>query len=208
MNSTIKSLASIALLALCVCGVSCAHREPAGQTAHPGDRQLSITRTADGATFTEIYTMHAVVAVVDKSTRSVTLEGPEGKKKTFKAGDDVRNFDQIAVGDRVTAQVWEVLAMYLVRNGNPSDTDAAVALAAARAPKGTKPGGFVVSTTEEFATVIAVAPDRAQGNLKVPDGQGHACQVGDNGGLTGREPGDKVSIRHTAGAAIDVEDKQ
>ncbi|HSZ59430.1 MAG TPA: hypothetical protein VK797_27550 [Tepidisphaeraceae bacterium] len=208
MNSTTKSFASIAFLALCVCGVSCASSEPAGETAAPVDRQLSIARTRDGATFTEVYTMHAIVAAVDKSTRSVTLTGPDGKNATFKAGDEVRNFDQIAVGDRVTAQVWEVLAMHLVRNGNPSDADAAAAVAAARAPKGTKPGGFVVSTTEEFATVIAVDPESRQGTLKFPDGKWRSFQVGDNVDLTGVKPGDKVSIRHTEGAAIDVEAKQ
>src|SRR5512144_951541 len=48
----------------------------------------------------------ATVVAIDKGTRTITLKGPE---RTFDvvAGDEVRNFDQIKVGDRVTAKYVE-----------------------------------------------------------------------------------------------------
>jgi hypothetical protein len=197
------------MLVFCTCGVSCASNNSEPAAGGDGtDRQISVVRTSDGATVTELYTAKATVAAVDASTRSVTLAAPDGKKTTFKAGDDVRNFDQIAVGDHVTAQVWEMLAVHLVRAGNPSASDADAALAAGRAPKGAKPGGFVVASTEEFATVIAVDPESRWGTLKFPDGKWRSLQAGENVDLTNVKPGDKVSIRHTEGAAISVEGKQ
>jgi hypothetical protein len=210
----------VALVAACCCGISCASNstkdanandDPVGGTTAKGDdgvdRQVSIVRTSTGATVTELYTAKAVVAAVDKSTRAVTLTTPDGRKTSFKAGDEVRNFDQIAVGDRVTAEVWEVLSIHLVGKGSASDSEADAAVAAGRAPKGAKPGGFLVASTEEFATVIAVDPESRQGTLKFPDGKWRSLQVGPNVDLTNVKPGDKVSIRHTEGAVITVEGK-
>ncbi|HSZ59500.1 MAG TPA: hypothetical protein VK797_27900 [Tepidisphaeraceae bacterium] len=206
--NTIRPLVAMSMLVFCTCGVSCASNNSEPAAGDGTDRQVSIVRTSDGATVTELYTATATVSDIDRSTRSVTLAAPDGKKTTFKAGDDVRNFDQIAVGDHVTAQVWEVLAVHLVRKGNPSASDADAAVVAARAPKGAKPGGFVVASTEEFATVIAVDPESRWGTLKFPDGKWRSLQAGENVDLTNVKPGDKVSIRHTEGAAISVEGKQ
>ena len=213
----LRLFSCIVMVASCCCGISCASNntqpgaDPAGASGASGDdgvdRQVSIVRTSTGATVTEIYTLRAVVAAVDKSTRSVTLAAPDGQKTTFKAGDEARNFDQIAVGDHVTAQIWEVLSMHLTGKGSSSDSEADAAVAAGRTPKGAKPGGFIVASTEEFATVIAVDPESRQGTLKFPDGKWRSLQVGPNVDLTNVKPGDKVSIRHTEGAAISVEGK-
>jgi hypothetical protein len=195
----------------CCCGISCAsnNNDPAAdKNGDDGiDRQVSIVRTSTGATVTELYTAKAVVAAVDKATRAVTLATPDGQKTTFKAGEEARNFDQIAVGDHVTANIWEVLSIHLVGKGNVSDSEPDAAVAAGRAPKGAKPGGFIMASTEQFATVIAVDPESRQGTLKFPDGKWRSLQVGPNVDLTNVKPGDKVSIRHTEGAAISVEGK-
>src|SRR6516165_919506 len=122
----------------CCCGISCAsnNNDPAAdKNGDDGiDRQVSIVRTSTGATVTELYTAKAVVAAVDKATRAVTLATPDGQKTTFKAGEEARNFDQIAVGDHVTANIWEGLSIHLVGKGNVSDSEPDAAVAAGRAP--------------------------------------------------------------------------
>ena len=46
----------------------------------------------------------ATVQAVDKATRAVTLKGPEGNVRTITAGPEVKNFDQIKVGDQVAVR--------------------------------------------------------------------------------------------------------
>jgi hypothetical protein len=203
---TIRFLLSASLLALCACGASCGNNsQPASEVSDGVDRQVSVTRTSDGATVTEIYTTKAVVSAVDKATRSVTLSTADGQTTTFKAGDDVRNFDQIAVGDKVTAQVWEQSSVYL-QQGNPT-TQAEAAVAAARAPKGAKPGGFIVASVEQTATIVALDLDTRQVTVQFADGKWRSFQVGPNINFAKARVGDRLSVRHSEGAAILVQGK-
>ena len=52
----------------------------------------------------EIKTGKATVEKVDKDKREVTLKSEDGKETTIKVPETVRNFDQIKVGDIVTAK--------------------------------------------------------------------------------------------------------
>src|SRR5262245_53627496 len=53
----------------------------------------------------------ATIENVDKAKREVTLKGPEGKTKTVKVGDEVKNFGALKEGDQVVATVTEALAI-------------------------------------------------------------------------------------------------
>jgi hypothetical protein len=59
----------------------------------------------------------ATIESIDKSKREVTLKGPEGKTKTVKVGDEVKNFDDLKEGDQVAATTTEALA---IRVSKPS----------------------------------------------------------------------------------------
>ncbi|HEY5139968.1 MAG TPA: hypothetical protein VIJ25_11725, partial [Methylococcales bacterium] len=49
----------------------------------------------------ELVVITATVKAIDKKNRVVTLQSPEGKVAKVKCGPEVRNFDQIRVGDEV-----------------------------------------------------------------------------------------------------------
>jgi hypothetical protein len=53
----------------------------------------------------------ATVESIDKATREVTLKGPQGKTKTIKVGDEVKNFDRLKEGDQVVATMTEAIAL-------------------------------------------------------------------------------------------------
>ena len=52
----VQFMLAAGMLSLCVCGISCSsnNSQPAGTVGGDGDRELSVTRTSDGATITEI----------------------------------------------------------------------------------------------------------------------------------------------------------
>lgn len=63
----------------------------------------------------------------------------------------------------------------------------------------------MVASTEQTAAVVALYRDTRQATLLFADGKRRAIQAGKNIDLTYVNVGDKVSIRHTEGAAIPVE---
>ncbi len=57
--------------------------------------------------------LSAQVVAIDKATRTLTLKGPKGDRVDLVAGEDVRNFDQIKLGDFVVARYAQALTLEL-----------------------------------------------------------------------------------------------
>ena len=55
----------------------------------------------------------ATIIAIDRTTRDITLKGPQGNWIVVTAGPEVKNFDQINVGDKVHARYIEVLVLEL-----------------------------------------------------------------------------------------------
>src|SRR4051812_12425608 len=110
------------------------------------------TKTVTG----EVTIVTATVEAIDASTRTVTLKGPKGNYVDVVAPDSVTRFDEIKVGDKLTARYYDNLVLRVKHPGDaPVDTDAA---ALTKAP-GAKPGATAASQRTITATITAI--DRA-----------------------------------------------
>ncbi|MGT2508309.1 hypothetical protein [Cupriavidus basilensis] len=70
--------------------------------------------TAPGkAAFSETTKVAATVMKIDAASRTVTLKGPKGRVFDLAVGDEVRNFDQVKVGDKVVAEYKQALTLEL-----------------------------------------------------------------------------------------------
>ena len=58
-----------------------------------------------------------VVDSIDKASRSVVLKNAKGETMKVVAGDEIKNFDQIKVGDNVVASYTQGLVMTLKKGG-------------------------------------------------------------------------------------------
>ena len=135
-----------------------------------------------------VVTVSAKVVALDKDKRLVTLQGPLGNQFRVVAGKEVRNFDQIKVGDELVVTHAEALTLELKKGGD-GIRERVESQGAARAPAGAKPGMASVSRTSVVANVVAVNA-RTQTvtlrgveytvDLRVPDkNQFKAIKVGD-----------------------------
>src|SRR5437773_2555037 len=62
----------------------------------------TMTATAPGkGVAANVVEITASVQAIDKANRTVTIKGPRGRVETVTAGPEVKNFDQIKVGDNV-----------------------------------------------------------------------------------------------------------
>jgi hypothetical protein len=84
----------------------------------------------------------AGVVAIEPSARLVTLRREDGLQFQVKCGQEVRNFDQIAVGDRLRVRYKETLTATLRPAGEAAGPVEGV-VAAGRAEKGATPAGAV-----------------------------------------------------------------
>ena len=111
------------------------------------------TKTLQG----ETKTVTATVEAIDAKTRTLTLKGPEGNYVDVEAGPDVTRFNEIKVGDKITARYYENVVLRVKQPGEKSvDSDADGITRGA----GAKPGGTVAAQRTITATITG---DRSGG---------------------------------------------
>lgn len=169
--------------------------------------------TMPGVVVSKISTLRATVVGVDKGQRLVMLRTDDGREETIKCGPDVRNFDQIEVGDKVSAEYHEATAVYARKPEAAAGaaSDAAQRQATARyskaelAPLGQKPGGLVTDVTETVAKVQDIDYAKRQVTLLGAGGRTRTINVADDvPNLENVKKGDEVVFRHTEALAVSV----
>ena len=76
---------------------------PALAQQHPAASGIAVSVGGKVAVAHEV-TASAIVTAIDKASRTVTLRKADGQSFTVVADDEVRNFDQIRVGDEVVIE--------------------------------------------------------------------------------------------------------
>jgi hypothetical protein len=131
----------------------------------------------------------------------VALTGPQGNTIVVKAGPEVRNLDQVKVGDEVVVEHYESVALFVRSRTEPPH--AAEMAVVAVAPKGQKPGGAVVDTAEITAKVEAIDSGKRTVTLRGQDGKSRIIKVDPSvKGFQDIKKGDEVVVRHTEALAI------
>jgi hypothetical protein len=146
----------------------------------------------------------AEVVRIDKATRTVTLKGAQGDTIEIVAGDDVKNFDQIKLGDIVVARYTIALALKLRKTKGPPE-DVSVSEGSSVAKPGEEPsftGGRQVTAVAE---VVAVDPKESTIKLKGPKGNVVTLDVRNPDQFKVVKEGDQVEVTYTEAVALSVE---
>lgn len=164
----------------------------------------TVTETAPGkGTVTNVAKITASVEAIDAAKRAITLKGPEGKVVTITAGPEVKNFDQIKVGDFLVVRYVEALTLELKKGGTAlrqrTDRDMGVA-----AKPGERPAGAVGTQTTVVADVIAVDAKKQVVTLRGPE-RTVDLKLRDPKQFKLVKVGDQVEATFTEAAAISVE---
>jgi len=150
----------------------------------------------------ETIVVTATVKAIDKPTRKVTFQGPEGNLVVVTAGPEVKNFDQIAVGDKLVIEYSEAVAAAIEPAGGAGSAGARVA---ETAPLGAKPGLVASETVELSAKILSVDKEKRKVTVQGPAGNTRTFRVGKEVERFGEvKPGDDVVIRYTAAIAIKI----
>ena len=95
------------------------------------------------------------ITAIDATTRKITVRGEEGNEVIVNAGEGVRNFSQLAVGDVITLMYRRAVAFDLQPAGS-GEPGAYLDEGAVAAKPGQKPGGAVGETVTVLAPIVAI----------------------------------------------------
>jgi Cu/Ag efflux protein CusF len=191
----------VLILGAALVGAACL---PALAQQKPDAKAAAMVASAPGTgTVASAVSVSARVEAIDKAQRQLTLKGPKGNVQTVTAGPEVRNFDQIKVGDMVVARYVEALTLTLKKDGKElrgtSETQDA-----ARSKAGEKPAGVVGRQVEVTADVIAADAKTQTLTLKGPK-QTVELRVPDPAQFKLVKVGDQIQAVYTEALALSVE---
>jgi hypothetical protein len=148
----------------------------------------------------------ANVVAIDKGTRTVTLRGPQDKTVDVVAGDEVKNFDQIHIGDLVKVRYAQALALELRKTKAIGDlTERA---GSSQAKPSERPAAAAVHQITAIAEVTDVDPQKQQITLKGPRGNIVELDVRNPDQFKVVKKGDQVDVTYTEATAVTVEPAQ
>jgi len=152
----------------------------------------------------------ATVVSVDAATRMLGLQGDDGSTANFAVGEEVKNFPQIRVGDKVVVSYYRGLAAELQPKGTPLSKKVDQLDVGTTSQAGTKPGAGV-GTAVRGTVVIEKADTKANTvTFKRPDGTSRTLPVESPEGrefLAKLKKGDQVEVLYIEAVAIEVRPK-
>jgi hypothetical protein len=148
----------------------------------------------------------ATVTALDQAKRLISLKADDGREFTVEAGEEVRNFSQIEVGDEVTVQYYQALAAEVTK-AEASDDDRAAVLLGARTAEGDRPGGAIATVNTAIVTIDSIDTATSTVSFTDPDGKKRETRVQRDQGrefISQLKPGDCVQLTYGESLAIAV----
>lgn len=148
----------------------------------------------------------ASVTGIDPEMRLVSLQTSNGRELTVEAGEAVRNFEQIEVGDRVEVVFYEALGAEIT-DAPASTGDDPVVVETARAPLGDKPAGATGLVYTAVVTIDDVDADDNTVSFTGPGGYERHVTVRRpemQQFIKELEAGDRVQITYGEALAVSV----
>jgi Cu/Ag efflux protein CusF len=149
-------------------------------------------------------TISATINAIDETNRLVTLAFEDGTVNTVLAGPEVRRFNELKVGDKVTFRYHASAVLQLHKAGETALTSSAKE--GIERSTGSKPGATMAQQVTAIVTVEAIDPVLPSITVKTDDGSRVTYHVENKKNLEGVSVGDRIEITFTRALMISVSD--
>ena len=195
---------SVLALALVSCSVRSFAQDGAKKMIEePGETTL-IEKSDKSVVLSGTVVMTATIQALNVKERIVVLADAEGNVRIVEVIPEVNNFDQLAIGDVVTSEFYESVALQIAEpDAKPMETEGITVISA---PKGAKPGvvkrerrgerGAGGGVNRKYNILRYRAPGKQVAILKVDP------KVST---MTNLKPGKKILVTRTEAVAISVD---
>jgi hypothetical protein len=151
----------------------------------------------------ETVSVTGTVLAIDPGSRRVAVEGDE-RTVVYRVSDEARNFEQVEVGDEITLDYYESVAVAMA---DPDDSGEPLTdVFGVRAPEGTRPGVAGGQITTFVVELVSYNPSTAVATVRLPDGRVTAVTVAEElrRFAATRQPGDRVLVLIEEAVALEV----
>jgi len=155
-----------------------------------------------GGEVVRVTTLNAKVTGIDSATREIALVSRYGEAFKVQAGPEIKNFNQIRVGDSLKISLKERLLVRMAKPGEKLDDEAWIK--GKGAPRGSKPGATASSKEQYVGTVTAIDQRKRRVTLRFSDGSTENFDVRKDIDLSKHYTGEKVLIRLTESLAVSM----
>jgi Cu/Ag efflux protein CusF len=149
-------------------------------------------------------TVTATIKAIDETNRLVTLAFEDGTVTTVLAGPEVRRFNELKVGDKVTFRYHESAILQLHKAGDAVPSSSSKE--GLTRSTGSKPAGLMAQQVTAVVTVEAIDPALPSITFKTEDGDRVTYHVQNKANLEGVKAGDRIEITYTRALMISVAD--
>ena len=158
----------------------------------------AVTKTLTG----EQKTVTATVEAIERSTRVLTLKEQNGEYTEVSVPTDVKRFDTLKVGDKISVKYYENIVLRLKQPGEKAtDTDTA----AITPGTGAKAGATAATQRTITATITAIDPKVPSISFTGPNGWHYSSRVEDKKALAKVKVGDRLDITWTMAVLVSAE---
>jgi hypothetical protein len=152
------------------------------------------TKTVTG----ETKTITASVESIESANREVTVKKPDGTYDVWYIPPNVKQFDTLKIGDKVTARYYENLVVTVKKPGEAAKDEGNAAVT--RASRGATVGHQRTIT----ATITAIDMNAPSITFSGPNGWKYSTRVEDKEALSKVKVGEQVDITWTEATIISI----
>jgi Cu/Ag efflux protein CusF len=143
-----------------------------------------------------------VVEAIEASSRKVTLRKPDGTMVTTVAGPEIKRFNEVKIGDKITARYYDNVVLRLKR---PGESDEVSAVKGTTGSDQALPGGTKAKQMTLTVTITAIDTTTPSITFTGPEGYKYTSKVQDPVALSKVKVGDKVDIVWTEALLVSLE---
>ncbi|MGI9202691.1 MAG: hypothetical protein ACR2Q3_01705 [Woeseiaceae bacterium] len=148
-------------------------------------------------------TMAATVDAIDHEARLVTLRKPDGSSVTFTPSPDVRNLDQVSVGDVLHVEYSQSVSIQVTDDDGIEPASGGMT-EITRSKEGQMPALVAVDTSVVLANVVAIDLEGQTYQLRFVDGSINEYVAMNPENLKMAAIGDVVSVKVTESVIAEV----
>ncbi len=145
----------------------------------------------------------SVIGAIDSGNRIVTLKNADGTTDIIYCGPEVKRFNELKVGDKVTFRYHESLVYSITKAAASAPTTSLPQIV--RNEGGARPGGTISQQMTAIVTLAAIDQKIPSVTVTTADGNKMSFKVENPKNLEGVKVGDKVQITYTQAFAVTVE---
>lgn len=161
---------------------------------------LSVSLAAQTKTLTgPTQTVTGTIEAIETSSRQIYLKKPDGNTEVVYVPQEVKRFESLKIGDKITARFYENVILRVQPPGSKPVDEASRAVT----PAGT--GGTAARQRTITATISAIDMKVPSISFTGPRGWNYSTKVEDKAALAKVKVGDKVDITWTEAMLVSID---